>query len=86
MTNYAAFYMAISSPHQFESSVNNLKDVLKKVSGSIKAPLSSTSNWKKWDASLKVALWIYGFTKWVDYFLVRPYKVNTSFEQLRIGS
>lgn len=86
MTNFSALYLANSSAKLFDSKIKKLKKLLTNAERYIQAPLSSTKNWSEWDSALKVALWIYGFTKWVEYFLKRPYKLSNDFNELKLSS
>ncbi len=86
LTNISAYYMSICSLPAFNRSVKELSRIVRQVNGPIKAPLSSTVDWGRWDASLKVAFWVYGFTQWLEYFLNRSALPNEQYEKLKADS
>lgn len=71
-TDIAAYLIAHSSFECQKCILGSLKVMLNNLSRDIQKPLASTSNWKRWDASLKTTLWIYGLTKWIDFHLPLP--------------
>jgi hypothetical protein len=71
-TDIAAYLMSYSS---FETQTSILKRWEKKLndlSRNIKKPLANSSNWKQWNSSLSIAMWMYGVTKWIYYHLPLP--------------
>ena len=68
-TDITAYLVAKSSVEYQKNALSSLNKIIKKLKQDIQKPLSSTTNWHRWDASLKTAFWIYGLLKWIDYHL-----------------
>lgn len=72
VTRFSAFFIANANPEKMIESFERLDRYLRKIERDIRMPLASTTNWRRWDASLKVAFWIYGVVKWVHDFMPLP--------------
>ncbi|MCZ4432032.1 VPA1262 family protein [Agrobacterium sp. SOY23] len=81
-TNIAAILFAYSSNDQQASSLNVLKSILKGQKHAIQQPLASTSNWSRWNDALLVAMWIFAFTRWAQYYVQRSGKESAALEEL----
>jgi hypothetical protein len=82
VTGIAAFLFSRCSLQQQSATVKELQSVLARVRRDVQQPLASTSNWKKWNISIVVAMWIYAFTKWAAHFLVKPSEIEAELERL----
>src|SRR5690606_13093408 len=49
-----------------------LLKTLKRARTNVQQPLASTLNWNKWDCSLEVAMWIYGFCRHAKHHMKDP--------------
>lgn len=76
VTKIAAFLFANSTISKQEATLKAFKKILDGVSRDVKQPLASTQNWRKWDTSLGVAMWIFAFTSWANQFLARPSQIE----------
>jgi hypothetical protein len=83
VTEVAAFLFARSSYETQGSAINGLLKILKKARANVQQPLASTMNWRKWDCSLEVAMWIYAFCRHVEHHMEESAKSPTQFVDLR---
>jgi len=82
VTEVAAFLFARSSFETQGNAIDVLLKTLKKVRTNVRQPLASTMNWKKWDCSLEVAMWIYAFCRHIERYMEEPAKLPTQFVNL----
>ncbi len=68
VTNIAAWLWTHSSKAHQKKCLNSFERVLSKQKQIIQQPLASSANWSKWDDALKVALWIWLFAEWCQYY------------------
>lgn len=68
VTNIAAWLWTQSSKAHQKKCLKNFESVLRKQKQIIQQPLASSANWSKWDDALKVALWIWLFAEWCQYY------------------
>ncbi len=68
VTNIAAWLWTQSSTAHQKKCLKNFERVLRKQKQIIQQPLASSANWSKWDDALKVALWIWLFAEWCQYY------------------
>ncbi|TOD20256.1 hypothetical protein CGJ72_05490, partial [Vibrio parahaemolyticus] len=68
VTNIAAWLWTQSSKAHQTKCLKNFESVLRKQKQIIQQPLASSANWSKWDDALKVALWIWLFAEWCQYY------------------
>lgn len=69
MTNTTAFLFAISSSKRQQDSLKSIWTILKRQRRIVQQPLSSTSDWKRWNNALVVSMWILTFARWSEYYL-----------------
>ncbi|MBU6950984.1 VPA1262 family protein [Hahella sp. HN01] len=68
MTDIAAQLFSISPLKAQSEAINRLAKRLKKVERDIRRPLSPSINWSKWDSSMKLVAWLYGFLNWCQFY------------------
>jgi hypothetical protein len=81
VTEVAAYLFSSSSLEQQRTATKSLQKILASVRRDIQQPLASTLNWRKWDTSLVVTMWILAFTKWASHFMA-PSGIDAELEQL----
>tara|TARA_R110001599_G_scaffold64023_3_gene179187 strand:+ start:831508 stop:835011 length:3504 start_codon:yes stop_codon:yes gene_type:complete len=69
MINITASLFAYSSPEQQQASLGALNMILKKQQRIVQQPLSSSSDWTRWDEALVISMWILTFARWGQYYL-----------------
>lgn len=82
VTEVAALLFGRSSLQQQRTVIESLQRMLNRVRRDVQQPLASTLNWKKWNTSLVVAMWILAFTKWASHFMVKPSGIEAELECL----
>jgi len=82
ITEVAAFLFSHSGPQQQTISIKSLDKILKTVQRDIRLPLASTLNWRKWNTSLVVTMWIFSFTQWASHFMTTPSGVEADLKRL----
>ncbi|WP_024850127.1 VPA1262 family protein [Hydrogenovibrio kuenenii] len=82
VTQIASYLFAMSSIEAQTKHLKAFKQILDKSKRNILQPLASTTNWSKWNDSITVVIWIYAFTKWIDYFKGENV-VHSSFTKLQ---
>lgn len=68
VTNICAWLWTQSSQAHQSKCLKEFQQILRKQKQVIQQPLASTTNWSKWDDSLKVSLWVWLFAEWCRYY------------------
>lgn len=68
-TNITAFLFAYSSFERQLSSLQSMQAILKRQKRIVQQPLTSTSDWTRWDGALAVSMWILTFIRWCQFYL-----------------
>lgn len=79
VTEIAAFLFSRSSYGAQGKEIDVLLKTLKKARTNVQQPLASTLNWNKWDCSLEVAMWIYGFCRHAKHHMKDPAQLPIRF-------
>jgi hypothetical protein len=82
VTEVAALLFARSPFEVQHKAIDVLLKTLKKARATVLQPLASTMNWKKWDCSLEVAMWIYAFCRHVEHHMEESTKLPAHFFDL----
>ena len=77
VTEVAAYLFSQSGLQQQRKAIALLQQILASVRHDVQQPLASTLNWRKWDTSLVVVMWILAFTKWVSHFMANRSGIET---------
>lgn len=67
-TNIAAFLFSHSSPEQQQTCLRSIQAILNLQKKIVLQPLSSTTNWSRWDNALTISMWILAFAQWCRYY------------------
>ena len=82
MTEVAAYLFGLSGLEQQQRAIKSLRKIVNRVRRDVQQPLASTLNWRKWNISLVVAMWILAFTKWASHFTTTPSGIEVELEYL----
>jgi hypothetical protein len=82
VTEVAARLFSYSGLQEQRKAIALLQQILARVRREVQQPLASTLNWRKWDTSLVVAMWILAFTRWASHFMAKHSGIEAELESI----